>query len=345
MAATSDDDPAADGAVPVREGPRGPDMGHRHDGLPPGVTRLFVDHRELLFTVVYNLLGSVADTEDVLQETWLSWSGRAGRAPLAEIGNPRAYLVRIAVNHALARQAAIASRRETYIGPWLPEPLVAGTATGLAPDTAEQVARTDAVSMAMLVVLETLTPLERAVFVLHEVFGYPHTEIADTLDRSPAAVRQLAHRARAHVHARRPRYQAHPRVRREATERFVAAALGGDIHALMEILAPDVTVWIDGGGARQAAGLRPVHGRDKAARLLAGYGARRTEDLEIRYRRVNGDDAAVLFTGDSPYAVMVMDLTPDGDRVSGVYVVTNPAKLTHVRPDDEAPAGRGPAEH
>ncbi|WP_181805230.1 RNA polymerase sigma factor SigJ [Streptomyces shenzhenensis] len=310
-------------------------MGNRQDGLAQDATRLFVDHRELLFSVVYNMLGSVADTEDVLQETWLSWSGKNRRAPLAEIGNPRAYLVRIAVNHALARQTAIASRRETYVGPWLPEPLVTDTTTGLAPDTVDHAIRTDSVSMAMLVVLETLTPLERAVFVLHEVFGYPHTEIAGMLDRSPASVRQLAHRARSHVHARRPRYHAHPRVRREATERFVAAALGGDIHALMEILAPDVTVWIDGGGTRQAAGLRPVHGRDKAARMLAGYATRRTEDLDIRYRRVNGDDAAVLFTGDSPYAVMVMDLTPDGDQVSGVYVVTNPAKLTHVRPDDE----------
>ncbi|MFD8717414.1 RNA polymerase sigma factor SigJ [Streptomyces sp. NPDC059629] len=316
------------------------------DGPAPGgaepahtVTRLFLDHRELLFSVVYNMLGSVADTDDVLQETWLSWSGKNRRAPLVEIGNPRAYLVRIAVNHALARQTAVAARRETYVGPWLPEPLVTDAATGLAPDTADHMVRTDTVSMAMLVVLETLTPLERAVFVLHEVFGYRHTEIAGMLDRSPASVRQLAHRARAHVHARRPRYRAHPRVRREATERFVAAALGGDLHALMEILAPDVTVWIDGGGARQAAGLRPVHGREKAARMLAGYATRRAAGLDVRYRRVNGDDAAVLFEGDSPYAVMVMDLTPEGDRVCGVYVVTNPDKLTRVRPEGDSASG------
>jgi RNA polymerase sigma factor (sigma-70 family) len=316
-----------------------PGTGDRQDSPAHTATRLFTDHRELLFSVVYNMLGSVADTEDVLQETWLSWSGKNRRAPLAEIGNPRAYLVRIAVNHALARQTAIASRRETYVGPWLPEPLVAGAdaAAGLAPDAADRTVRNDSVSLAMLVVLETLTPLERAVFVLHEVFGYPHTEIAAMLDRSPAAVRQVAHRARAHVHARRPRYRARPRVRREATERFVEAALGGDLQALLEILAPDVTVWIDGGGARQGAGLRPVHGREKAARMLAGYASRRAGDLDVHYRSVNGDDAAVLFSGDSPYAVMVMDLTPDGDRVCGVYVVTNPAKLTHVRPDDEDP--------
>ncbi|MFF4896520.1 RNA polymerase sigma factor SigJ [Streptomyces sp. NPDC001068] len=317
-----------------------PGSGERWDGgSPDTATRLFVAHRELLFSVVYNLLGSVADTEDVLQETWLSWSGRNRRAPSDEVGNPRAYLVRIAVNHALARRATVASRRETYVGPWLPEPLVAGAGdadAGHAPDAADHLVRSDTVSMAMLVVLETLTPLERAVFVLHEVFGYPHTEIAGMLDRSPASVRQLAHRARAHVRARRPRYRAHPRVRREATERFVSAALGGDLRALMEILAPDVTVWIDGGGVRQAAGLRPVHGREKAARMLAGYATRRAGHLDVHHRRVNGDESAVLFTGESPYAVMVLDLTPDGDRVQGVYVVTNPDKLTHVRPDEEA---------
>ncbi|MFF4362728.1 RNA polymerase sigma factor SigJ [Streptomyces sp. NPDC001604] len=292
-----------------------------------GATDVFMNHRELLFSLVYNMLGSVADTEDVLQETWLAWSGRG----VGGITNPRAYLVRIAVNQALRRQAVIARRRETYVGPWLPEPLVAADAGADDP-----VLRGESVSLAMLVVLEALTPLERAVFVLGEVFGYPHAEIADVIDRSPAAVRQLAHRARNHVLARRPRYRAHPRVRQEATERFVRAALGGDIGELMEILAPDVTVWTDGGGNRRQAGLRPVHGRDKAVRLITTYAARRgPQQLDLRYRRVNGDDAAVLFEGDSPYAVMVMDLTPEGDRVDGVYIVTNPDKLTHVHKDDE----------
>ncbi|GAA2063631.1 RNA polymerase sigma-70 factor [Streptomyces albiaxialis] len=300
-------------------------------------TRHFLAHRELLFSLAYNMLGTVADTEDVLQETWLSWSGR-NRRSTAGVDNPRAYLVRVAVNHALAWRALVARRRETYVGPWLPEPLVgaeaaAEPAAGPAPDAADHALRADEVSMALLVVLETLTPLERAVFVLHEVFGYPHTEIADILGRGHAAVRQVARRARAHVHARRPRFRAHPRVRRQATERFVAAALGGDIGSLMEILAPDVTVWTDGGGARRAAGLRPVRGRDKAARLLAGYAGRRTEDMDVHHRRVNGDDAAVLFTGDSPFAVMVMDLTPEGDQVSAVYIVTNPEKLTHIHPE------------
>lgn len=296
-------------------------------------TELFVGYRELLFSVVYNLLGSVADTEDVLQDTWLSWSVKRNRSADDEIENPRAYLVRIAVNHALARQASISRRRETYIGPWLPEPLITAGQADVAAD--DQALRAESVSMAMLVVLETLTPLERAVFVLNEVFGYAHTEIADILDRSPSAVRQLAHRARAHVQARRPRYRTDPGVQAKVTERFIAAALGGDLPALMEMLAPEVTMWTDGGGKVRTAGLRPVSGREKVVRLLAGYAGRASKSLDIRYRLVNGDPSTVIFSNDSPYAVIVMDLTPQGDQVRGIYVVTNPDKLARVRPDED----------
>ncbi|AWS41782.1 RNA polymerase sigma factor SigJ [Streptosporangium sp. 'caverna'] len=303
-------------------------------------TRVFADHRELLFSIVYNLLGNVADTEDVLQDTWLSWAPRNRASGAEEITNPRAYLVRIAVNHALARQGAIRRRRETYVGPWLPEPLLTDTV----PDSAEPALRAESVSMALLVVLETLTPLERAVFVLHEVFGYPHTEIAGMLDRAPATVRQLAHRAREHVHARRPRYQANPRVQRQATERFLAAALGGDLDALMQILAPDVTMWIDGGGKARASVLRPVHGRDKVARMIAGVTSRASEDLDVRYRTVNGDPSAVLFADDAPFAVMVIDLSPDGEQVSGIYSVTNPDKLSRIQDTPEAVRSSGGAD-
>jgi RNA polymerase sigma-70 factor (ECF subfamily) len=282
-------------------------------------TSVFVGHRELLFSVVYNLLGSVADTEDVLQETWVSWSRRHAQSSVIE--NPRAYLVRIAVNEALARQASITRRRESYVGPWLPEPLLTDSADSAEEDPA---VRSESVSMALLVVLETLTPLERAVFVLHEIFGYAHTEIADILERSPSAVRQLAHRARSHVHARRPRYQADPRVQRQVTERFVSAAFGGDIGALMEILAPDVTMWTDSG----SKGLRPIQGRSKVARLISNVTAKLPSDLVVRYRTVNGDPSAVIFSDDSPFAVMVLDLDPEDDRVRGIYGVTNPDKLS-----------------
>ncbi|MCX4761710.1 RNA polymerase sigma factor SigJ [Streptomyces sp. NBC_01275] len=295
--------------------------------MPDSVTQTFNAHRELLFSIVYNMLGSIADTEDVVQETWLSWTARSRRpedqaSSVEPIENPRAYLVRIAVNRALAHQAAISRRRETYVGPWLPEPLVS--------DVADTAVRAESVSMALLVVLETLTPLERGVFVLHEVFGYAHTEIAEILGRSPAAIRQLAHRAREHVQARRPRYEPAPHVRQQVTERFLAAALGGDLDALLEILAPDVTLWSDGGGKSQAAGLRPVHGRDKVARLFAALAPRSGKGLDVVYRRVNGDPSALLFAGGTPYAVMVLDLTPDGDQVCGIYTVANPDKLAHV---------------
>ncbi|MGW1024798.1 RNA polymerase sigma factor SigJ [Streptomyces sp. NPDC002577] len=295
-------------------------------------TQVLNDHRELLFSIVYNMLGSVADTEDVLQETWLSWTARK-QAPSAErIDNPRAYLVRIAVNRALAHQATISRRRETYVGPWLPEPLVSPLTDTPAPDDAADTAvRAESVSMALLVVLETLTPLERGVFVLHEVFGYAHTEIAEILDRSPSAIRQLAHRAREHVHARRPRYEPDPHVRQQVTERFLAAALGGDLDALLQILAPEVTLWGDGGGKGHApGGPRPIHGRDKVARLFAAVAPSSGKGLDIAYRSVNGGPSALLFAGETLHSVLVLDLTPDGSQVSGIYVVANPDKLSHV---------------
>ncbi|MEU3454553.1 sigma-70 family RNA polymerase sigma factor [Micromonospora sp. NPDC006766] len=294
------------------------------------VTEVFVGHRELLFSVVYNILGSVADTEDVLQETWLSWAARTGRGDVEQVENPRAYLVRIAVNQALARRAEIDRRRETYVGQWLPEPVIAALGdTSGGSDAADPAVRADSASMALLVVLETLTPAERAVFVLHEVFGFAHTEIADMLGRSPAAVRQLAHRAREHVRARRPRCHADPRLRREVTERFLAAALGGDLEALLEVLAPNVTLWTDGGGKGPATSLQPIHGRVSVAHTLLAVAAN-VGSLDVRYRRVNGDPSAVLFDSGFPLAVLVLDLVPGGRQVCGVYSVTNPDKLARI---------------
>ncbi|RKE20091.1 sigma-70 family RNA polymerase sigma factor [Streptomyces sp. TLI_171] len=287
-------------------------------------TEVFTRHRELLFSMVYNLLGTVADTEDVLQETWLAWSGRHRSADAGPIVHPRAYLVRTAVNTALARRTEINRRRESYFGPWLPEPLV-----GAAPEESPG-EHAEAVSMALLVVLETLTPLERAVFVLHEVFGYSHPETAGILGRSPAAIRQLAHRAREHVQARRPRYRADPAVRRQVTERFAAAVGGGDLDALLRLLAPDVTLWADGGGKATAAGARPVQGRGQVARLLVGGFARAPQGIRVQWATVNGDPSALLFVGDAPFAVLVLDLAPDGEQVTDIYFVTNPDKLAGV---------------
>ncbi|OKI29909.1 RNA polymerase subunit sigma-24 [Saccharothrix sp. CB00851] len=285
-------------------------MGHRGGAM--GGTDAFVEHRELLFSIVYGMLGTVADTEDVLQETWLSW------APRTDVGNPRAYLVRVAVNHALRRRER--AGRETYPGQWLPEPLVS--------DAADEVVRGEEFSMAVLVVLETLSPAERAVFVLHEVFGYAHPEIATILGRSPAAVRQLAHRAREHVEARRPRFTVDPRTRRRVTERFLAAALGGDLEELLRVLAPDVTLWTDGGGKGPARSLAPVHGGESVARLLVAVAKGVPSTVDVRFRRVHGDPAVLLFADDAPFAVLVLEVR--SDRVGGVYSITNPDKLTRV---------------
>lgn len=308
--------------------------------IPPGesadrATEVFLGHRELLFSIAYSLLGTVADTEDVLQETWLAWVNRTGAASAEPVASPRAYLVRIAVNEALTRQAILRRRREEYVGPWLPEPLptplAAGGAAAGAADAADEMVRAESVSMALLVVLETLTPLERAVFVLNEVFGYPLAEIAGIVERSPAAVRQVAHRAREHVQARRPRYRADPQVQQQVTERFVAAVAGGGISALLQVLAPDVTLWADGGGKARAAGLQPVHGRDKVARVLTTGAARRPiPEAGIRYLTINGDPSALLLSGGSPYLVVVLDLTRDGSQIRGIYAVTNPDKLAHL---------------
>ncbi|MEV0029937.1 RNA polymerase sigma factor SigJ [Nocardia sp. NPDC050793] len=291
-------------------------------------TEVFVRHRELLFSVVYTMLGSVADTEDVLQETWLSLAPRNTALSAEEIANPRAYLVRVAVNQALARRNAMIRRRETYVGQWLPEPVVRETEPE--PDAADRAVRTEAFSMALLVVLESLTPLERAVFVLHEVFGYPHTETAEILGRTPAAVRQIAHRARSHAQARRPRGHADPKARRQVTERFVAAAMGGDLEELLAVLAPDVTLWTDGGERGPATSLRPVHGAGAVARLFAEVARGLRPGYRVGYRAVSTDPCAVLFDGDAPLAVVVLDVTAE-DTVRGIYSVTNPDKLTRIR--------------
>ncbi|MEO6512565.1 MAG: RNA polymerase sigma-70 factor [Nocardioides sp.] len=283
-------------------------------------TDAFVKHRNLLFTVAYEMLGSASDAEDVLQETWLRWAG----VDHEEVRDDRAYLVRILTRLSLNRLRTVARQRETYVGPWLPEPLLT------TPDVADDVELADSVSTAMLVVLETLTPTERAVFVLREVFDVGYDEIAAAVDKSPAAVRQIAHRARNHVEARQPREQVTNRQREAILDRFVQAVESGDLQSLMDVLAPDVVLMTDGGGVKQAA-LRPILGRDKAVRFLEGA-ATRGGPIDAVHRTMINGRPGLAFVIDGVVDTLLTILVEDG-VVAGLYAVRNPAKLTRL---DEA---------
>ncbi|MEU6746936.1 RNA polymerase sigma-70 factor [Spirillospora sp. NPDC046719] len=280
-------------------------------------TEAFVAHRSLLFTVAYEMLGSATDAEDVLQETWLRWVG-VDRATVRE---ERAYLVRIVTRQALDRLRALGRRKETYVGPWLPEPLLT------APDVAEDAELADSVSMAMLLVLETLQPTERAVFVLREVFDLDYDEIAEAVGRSPAAVRQLAYRARSHVAARRPRGTATPAETRAALQAFQRAVETGELQSLLDILAPDVVALNDGGGVKHAL-LRPIVGVGDVARLLAAGWWRRGAERVLEPVEVNGAPGLLVRVDGEIDGVVAVQM--ENGRVAGLYHVRNPEKLSHV---------------
>ena len=284
---------------------------------------VFEANRELLFAVAYRMLGTVADAEDTVQDAWLRWSA----APRSDIAEPRAYLARTVTNIAVNKLRSARARREAYVGSWLPEPLLT---TG--PDTADRAELAESVSLAMMVVLESLTPEERAVFVLHEVFGFPHAEIAAAIGRSDASVRQLMHRAREHVQARRPRFDVDASQQREVTERFLAAG-GGDIDELMLVLAPDVVLVSDGGGKAKAP-LRPVIGAAKVARFLAAIsdqpymGIDRSE-MTIEVAEINGGPGILVTTGGRPITAVTTVIA--GGRITAIHLVANPDKLRGIR--------------
>ncbi|MFJ6785333.1 RNA polymerase sigma-70 factor [Streptomyces yangpuensis] len=285
-----------------------------------GATESFVAHRNLLFTVAYEMLGSAADAEDVLQETWLRWVG----VDLEQVRDRRAYLVRITTRQSLNRLRSMSRRKEAYVGSWLPEPLLT------APDVAEDAVLAESVSMALMLVLETLSPTERAVFVLREVFDVGYEEIAAAVGKSSAAVRQIAHRARRHVDARRPRQAVSAAQTRAALESFRGALESGDPQDLLAVLAPDVVFVADGGGIKQAA-LRPITGAEKVARFMAGGIGRKNRgnvSVSLSPAVVNGSPALVVRLGgefDGVMAVRVEDF-----RISGLYYVRNPEKLSRL---------------
>jgi RNA polymerase sigma-70 factor (TIGR02957 family) len=273
----------------------------------------FVAHRSLLFTVAYEMLGSAADAEDVLQESWLRWAG----VDHAQVRDPRSYLVRVVTRQALNRLRALSRSREDYVGEWLPEPLLTS------PDIAEDVELAESVSIAMLTVLETLGPAERAVFVLREVFEVPYDEIAEAIGKSAATVRQIARRAREHVAARRPRARVSRAEQQAVVERFLAALRTGQLQELMDLMAPDVVLIADGGGVAAAA-LAPVHGAPLVARVLA-HASRSA--FTSRSVWLNGAPAGRIEVAGQAAAV---SLVVEDGRIARVYLVRNPRKLTRL---------------
>ncbi|MGW4330395.1 RNA polymerase sigma-70 factor [Nocardia sp. NPDC004573] len=292
------------------------------DHATVGATDTFLAHRNLLFTVAYEMLGSAADADDVLQETWLRWVG----VDAAHVTEPRAYLVRIATRQALNRLRSVKRRREAYVGSWLPEPLLT------TPDVAADVELAESVSMALMLVLETLTPTERAVFVLREAFGFGYDEIAAAVDKTPAAVHQIAHRARRHVDARRPRRSVTARQAEAAAEAFRRALETRDVQGLLDVLAPDVVAISDGGGIKQATP-RPVLGADKVARFIVGGLTKNDVALSVESTTVNGSPALALHMDGELDGVLAMRV--EDTRITGIYYVRNPQKLTHI--DSETP--------
>ncbi len=274
----------------------------------------FVTHRGLLFTVAYEMLGSATDAEDVVQETWLRWAD----VDRAEVRDPRAYLVRIVTRQALNRLRSVSRRREDYVGEWLPEPLLTG------PDMADDAVLAENVSIALLTVLETLGPVERAVFVLHEVFETPYDEIAEVVGKTPAAVRQIAHRAREHVAERRPRMPVDRAQQEAVLQSFMAAITSGDLHGLVEMLAPDVVLIADGGGLVRAA-RKPLIGAETVAAFLARVAD--LSDLVATTARLNGMPGARFEVGGDVTAV---SLVIDQGRISRIYAMRNPNKLGHL---------------
>jgi len=274
----------------------------------------FVAHRGLLFTVAYEMLGSATDAEDVVQETWLRWAD----VDRAEVRDPRAYMVRIVTRQALNRLRSVSRRREDYVGEWLPEPLLTG------PDMADDAVLAENVSIALLTVLETLGPVERAVFVLHEVFETPYDEIAEVVGKTPVAVRQIAHRARGHVAARRPRMQIDRAQQMATLEKFMAAISSGDVLGLVGILAPDVVLIADGGGLVRAA-RKPLVGAETVVAFLA-----RVADLSQLVATsawFNGMPGARFEVGGDVTAV---SLVIDHGRIIRIYAMRNPNKLGHL---------------
>ncbi|MFE9580369.1 RNA polymerase sigma-70 factor [Nocardia sp. NPDC006044] len=297
----------------------------------PPETDTFDQFRPLLFTIAYEILGSAADAEDVVQDSFLRWLD----ADQDAVEHPRAYLVQIVTRQALNQLRTVRRRREEYVGNWLPEPI------RTEPDASHDVLLAESVSMAMLLVLETLGPTERAVFVLSEVFGHSLVEIAGMIGKTDATVRQIAHRAREHVRARRKRFQPDAETNQAIIGRFLLAARTGEVQTLMDMLAPDVVQISDGGGRVVVAG-RPIIGAEPVAKFLIGLARNGMADMAVEFGSFNALPALLLRSGADGQLDTVLMIEIDGDRIAGLYAVRNPEKLRSadvVRPLDRPREG------
>jgi len=280
------------------------------------------EHRPLLFAIAYRMLSTVSDAEDMVQETYLRW--RRALATGEMIANPKGWLTTTVTHLCIDQLRSARARHEEYIGPWLPEPIV----TGPAADPAEGVALAESLSLAFLTVLERLNPVERAIFLLHDVFGYEFAEIAPIVEREAANCRQIARRARASIQRARPRFPLQPGERERLTREFMRACTVGDLPALVATLADDITVWSDGGGRVQAA-RKPVRGAEKAARFLlhiVADGA--AHGVTFTATTVNGQPGVLIGAPDGPYGVVALDIA--AGRIREIDIVVNPEKLRHL---------------
>lgn len=286
-------------------------------------TEVFAEYRPLLFSLAYRMMGSVADAEDVVQEAFLRWHRATEGHDETAVRSPRSYLCTVVTRLCIDQLKSARAKREVYVGPWLPEPLVQPEAG----NPSERLELEDSLSIAFLVLLESLSPEERAVFLLRQVFDYEYAEIARIVNKSEANCRQMVHRAQQHLAARRPRFDATPEQREQLTHTFMQTCANGDMEGLLALLTQDIVLYSDGGGKAQAA-VKPVYGADKVARFIFGVLSKAPQGFTAEVAVVNGQPGIVCYVNREPYTVLSLD-TADG-LIQGIYIVVNPDKLQHI---------------
>lgn len=282
---------------------------------------VYSQHRPLLFSIAYRMLGSVMDAKDMVQETFLRWQ----EAPIGEVRSPKSYLSTVVTRLCIDQLRSARAQREQYIGPWLPEPLITEEMSSMD----DKLTMADSLSMAFLVLLETLTPTERAVFLLREVFDYEYAEVARIVDKSESNCRQMVRRARERISQQKPRFDVSRERLEQLTERFLQAASDGDMQDLLSLLADDVILWSDGGGKVPAA-LRPVQGAMNVARLFVGLSKRTPLGFASRLTLINGLPGVISYVDGQPQGVYSLEVADDKIRV--IRIVVNPEKLQRVPP-------------